>query len=219
MSDLSELRDRFSALYTGAITDVLDRRGYLRQTLPPSIRPLRCGMRVAGPAYPVEGRPTPGVDYEQSIRLTLAMLGSVPPGHVAVYQTHDDVSAHLGELSVTSLKSRGCAGAVIDGGCRDVELIRQEGHPVFCRHTTPQDMTPRWLLSAHGDVTVTVGKVRVSPGDYVVGDLDGVVVIPRDLIDEVLAGAEAKVATEGEIRRAVRAGMLPLEAYEAYGTF
>ena len=218
-NDTEALARRFSALYTGAITDVLDRLGYLDQTLPPELSPLRPGMRLAGPAYPVEGYPKAGADYDASIRRTLEMLGSVPPGHVAVYQTHDRASAHLGELSVTSLKTRGCAGAVIDGGCRDVDFILREDYPVFCRYTTPQDCTLRWQLVAHGDVTITVGAVRVAPGDWVVADHDGIVVVPRDLTEQVLARAEAKAATESEIRDAVRAGTLPLDAYEQFGTF
>jgi 4-hydroxy-4-methyl-2-oxoglutarate aldolase len=93
------------------------------------------------------------------------MLGAVPPGHVAVYQTEDQTSAHLGELSVTSMKTRGCVGAVIDGGCRDVEFILREGFPVFARFTTPQDCVPRWGLAAHGDVTIEIGGVAVAQGD------------------------------------------------------
>lgn len=216
---LHELASRFSALYTGAITDALDRHGYLQQTLPPELAPLRAGMRLAGPAYPVEGRPHPANEYDTSVRRVLDMLGAVPPGHVAVYQTNDRSSAHLGELSVTSLKARGCAGAVIDGGCRDVDFILREDYPVFARYTTPQDCVPRWELVAHGDVAVTIGGVRVAPGDYVVGDRDGVVIVPREVLHEVLEEAEAKAATESEIRAAVRAGALPLEAYERYGIF
>jgi 4-hydroxy-4-methyl-2-oxoglutarate aldolase len=176
-------------------------------------------MRLAGPAYPIEGRPDPAPEYDTAIRKVPEMLGQVPPGHVAVYQTNDRSSAHLGELSVTSLKARGCAGAVIDGGCRDVDLILREDYPVFTRYTTPQDCTYRWELVAHGDVTVTIGEVSVAPGDYVVADADGIVVVPRDVLIEVLQQAEAKVATESEIRDAVRAGALPLAAYERFGTF
>jgi 4-hydroxy-4-methyl-2-oxoglutarate aldolase len=143
-------------------------------------------MRLAGPAYPIEGRPDPAPEYDTAIRKVPEMLGQVPPGHVAVYQTNDRSSAHLGELSVTSLKARACAGAVIDGGCRDVDLILREDYPVFTRYTTPQDCTYRWELVAHGDVTVTVGEVGVAPGDYVVADADGIVVVPRDVLLEVL---------------------------------
>jgi regulator of RNase E activity RraA len=176
-------------------------------------------MRLAGPAYTVEGRPHPGHEYDASIRLVLEMLGAVPAGHVLVYQTNDRSSAQLGELSVTSLKTRGCAGAVIDGGCRDVDFILAENYPVFARHVTPQDCVVRWELVAHGDVTIEIGGVRVAPGDWVVGDADGVVVVPEAVVEEVLVEAEAKASTENVIRDAVREGMLPLEAYERYGTF
>ena len=219
MSAIADLARRFSALYTGALTDVLDRRGHLQQTLPPELHPLRPGTRLAGPVHPVLGRPHPGHDYDTSIRAVLEMLGSVRPGHVAVYETNDRVSAHFGELSATSLASRGCAGAVIDGGTRDAEYILREDFAVFSRYVTPQDCVPRWELLAHGDVTIVVGGVRVAPGDWIVGDRDGLVIVPGGQVHEVLAEAEAKVSTENEIRDAVRAGALPLEAYERYGTF
>lgn len=211
--------ERLGRLYTAAVTDVMDALGRLDQTLPTALRPLRDGMRVIGPAYPVEGRPAAAIAYDASLRRTMEMLGSVPAGHVAVYQTNDAVNAHLGELSVTSLRARGCAGAVIDGGCRDVSFILDQDYPVFCRHTTPQDSSRRWQVTRHGDVTVTVGGVRVAPGDWVLGDRDGIAVIPGEILLEVVERAEAKVSTENEIRDAVRAGMLPLDAFERFGTF
>ena len=117
------MRDRFAAIYTAALADILDARGYRDQTLPPSIRPLERGMRLAGQAYTVKGRPARTPDYDAAIRTVLAMLGDVPAGNVAVYACEHDVSAHLGELSVTSLKARGVVGCVLDGGCRDVRFI------------------------------------------------------------------------------------------------
>lgn len=212
------LAERFRAIYTAALADVLDARGYRRQTLPPELRPLERGLRLAGPAYTVEGRPAPQADYDTAIRKVLAMLGDVPAGTVAVYQCHHGFSAHLGELSVTSLKARGCAGAVLDGGCRDVDFILREGFPVFCRHVTPEDSTWRWELTATHE-PVEIGGVRIHPGDWVIGDDDGIVVVPAAEAEAVLAEAEAKAATESEIRVAVRRGMPPLDAYEKYGTF
>jgi DivIVA domain-containing protein len=91
----------------------------------------------------------------------------------------------LGELSATSLASRGCAGAVLDGGARDAEYILHEDFPVFSRYVTPQDSVVRWELMAHGDVTIVVGGVRVSPGDWIVGDRDGLVIIPGDRVEEI----------------------------------
>lgn len=212
------MRERFGRVYTGVLADVLDNRGFRHQTLPSSIRALEPGMCVAGPAFTVEGRPTETDDWDAAVRKTLAMLGSVPKGHVAVYQCHHDVSAHFGELSATSLLTRGVAGCVIDGGCRDVRFIVDEGFPVFARFVTPEDSTWRWQVTAT-QVPITVGRVRIEPGDWVVGDEDGVVVVPSTVAADVLAEAEEKAQTENAIRDAVRGGMLPLDAYERYGTF
>jgi 4-hydroxy-4-methyl-2-oxoglutarate aldolase len=215
------VRRRFGAIYTAALADILDARGFHAQTLPPSSHALEPGIQLAGPAYTVKGGPASNDDapaYDEAIRKVLAMLGDVPEGHVAVYACDQDVSAHLGELSVTSLKARGVAGCVVDGGCRDVRFIRDEGLPVFCRFVTPEDSTWRWELEAT-QVPVTIGVVRIEPGDWIVGDDDGVVVVPHAVAEDVLAEAERKAATESEIRVAVRDGMLPLEAYDRYGTF
>jgi 4-hydroxy-4-methyl-2-oxoglutarate aldolase len=205
-------------LYTAAVADVLDGLGFPNQTLPPPIRPLEPGMRVAGPAFAVEGRPHPAHEYEPSIRRILELLGAVPTGHVAVYATNDTTCAQFGELSATSLKARGVAGVVLDGGCRDVAFIAKEGFPVFASFLTPQDSVPRWEVVEWGH-EVAIGEVRVTTGDYVLGDADGVVVVPAALANEVLARAGEVVGTENEIRRAVRDGMAPLEAFERYGKF
>ncbi len=217
--EIAALAARCAALYTAALADVLDRRGLGAQTLPPELVPLRPGARLAGPAYPVKGRLAPGSDYDTSLRKVLAMLGAVPAGHVSVYETGDRENAHLGELSVSALKARGVAGAVIDGGCRDVEMIAREEFPVFARFTTPQDSTGRWELLAHGEISISLGGVEVHRGDWVVADADGIVVIPAAIAADVVAEAEQKAATESEIRVAVRAGEAPLQAYERFGTF
>lgn len=212
------MHERFRRIYSAALADVLDGRGLRDQVLPPELRPLAPGTRLAGPAFTVEGVPAPQEDWDASIRRTLAMLGSVPEGHVAVYQCNHPRSAHFGELSATSLLTRGVAGCVIDGGCRDTRFILDEGFPVFARHVTPEDCTWRWSVSAT-QVPIVIGSVTVNPGDWVVGDDDGVVVVPSAVAEDVLAEAEQKASTEDRIRASVRAGMSPLEAYERFGTF
>ena len=179
------MRERFAAVPTAALVDVMDELGRREQTLPPSIRPLAPGMRVAGQAFTVEGGPSGHDDWDAAIRKTLGMLGEVPAGCVAVYQCHQDRSAHFGELSATSLASRGVAGCVIDGGCRDVRRIEEEGFPVFARFVTPEDSTWRWEVTAT-QVPITIGTVRIEPGDWVVGDEDGVVVVPAAVAGDVL---------------------------------
>lgn len=212
------VRDRFARIYSAALTDVLDGRGFRDQTLPVEIRPLVPGTRIAGQAFTVEGRPTDVEDWDAGIRKTLSMLGSVPAGHVAVYACHMDRAAHFGELSATSLLARGAAGCVIDGGCRDTAFIADSGYPVFSRFVTPEDCTWRWQVTAT-QVPITIGRVRIEPGDWIVGDEDGVVAVPLAIAADVLVEAEQKAETENLIRAAVREGMTPLEAYERYGTF
>ena len=138
------------------------------------------GVHGRGPARPSTGTGTP-----RSARRSRCSA-PCPTGHVAVYQCNHERSAHFGELSATSLASRGVAGCVIDGGCRDVRLIESLGFPVFARFVTPEDSTWRWEVTATR-VPVTIGPVRVEPGDWVVGDEDGVVVVPA-------AGAEQRPA-------------------------
>ena len=213
-----DLRTRFSAVYTAALTDVLDELGHRNQTLPPDVVPLEPGMQVVGPAYAIEGRTNHSIDPEASIRRILEMLGAVPAGHVAVYQPGDTTCAHFGELSATSLQVHGVAGVVINGGCKDVDLIRAVGLPVFARYRTPQDAVSRWEVLEWGH-EIEIEGVKVATGDYVVGDADGVAVIPHDLIQTVLEQAEALVGTENLIRDAVRGGMKPLAAYEQFGKF
>jgi len=212
------VRDRFAAVPTAALVDAMDDLGLREQTLPPAIRALAPGARLAGQAFTVEGRPSEHRDWDAAIRKTLAMLGAVPAGHVAVYQCNHDRSAHFGELSAASLASRGVAGCVIDGGCRDIRLIEELGFPVFARFVTPEDSTWRWEVTAT-QAPIEIGTVSVAPGDWVIGDEDGVVVVPAGSAEPVLGAAEAKVGTESLVRAAVRNGMTPLEAYERYGTF
>lgn len=214
----SELCSRYSALYTGAIADSLDEMGYEEQVLPPEINPLTHGMSLAGVAYPVVGRRDKEVEYDENIRRILEMLGDAPEFSVLVTRSRDDVAAHIGELSTTALDERGCRGAVIDGGARDVSHILEQDFPVFARYRTPADAPPRWRL-VDWDVSIQIGAVEVTPGDVIVGDVDGVVCVPEDQAEAVLERAEETVDTESQIREAIGRGVDPIEAYDEYGTF
>ena len=123
-SEVASINARFVALYSGAVIDVLDELGLGRQALPYQLRPGDPSLRLSGRAFAIEGRAHPEMDHEASMTSILRMLAAVPSGYVAAYQPNDHSCSHLGELSVVALKSRGCVGAVIDGGCRDVEFPR-----------------------------------------------------------------------------------------------
>ncbi len=220
MSPSDNLPRRFARIYTAAITDVMDEMGLRRQTLPSAIQPLAGGMRAAGYAFTARGRPHRGSPRErdQTLKRFLAMLGAAPTDSVLVLAAHDNVAAHFGELSAEWFRARKVRGAVIDGATRDTASIVRMGFPTFVRYRTPQDSVPRWRVADWGQ-PVTIGGVRVSLGDLVVGDLDGVVVIPRRVAHEVLGRCEKLVGTENRVRAAVRRGMTPLAAYQKFGSF
>ena len=215
-----KLPRRFAKIYTAAITDVLDELGLLRQTLPHAIQPLMPEMRLAGYAFTARGRPFRGKprDRDATLRRFLGMLGAVPAESVLVLAANDNEAAHFGELSAEWFRARKVRGAVIDGSTRDAASIARARFPTFVRYRSPQDSVPRWRVSDWGQ-PITVGGVRINLGDVVVGDLDGVVVVPRRVAHEVLQRCERLVGTEGKVRTAVRRGMLPLQAYEKFGAF
>ncbi|HEY7520260.1 MAG TPA: RraA family protein [Methylomirabilota bacterium] len=211
---------RFAKMYTAAITDVLDELGFLRQTLPHAIQPLTPEMRMAGYAFTARGRAFRGKprDRDATLRRFLGMLGAVPAESVLVLAANDNEAAHFGELSAEWFRARKVRGAVIDGSTRDAASIIRARFPTFVRYRSPQDSVPRWRVSDWGQ-PITIGGVRVNLGDVVVGDLDGVVVVPRRVAHEVLQRCERLVGTESKVRTAVRRGMLPLQAYEKFGAF
>lgn len=214
----SELLTEFEDLYTPAIADVLHEYGHEEQTLRSDITPLEQGTSVVGTAFPIVGRPNRSVDSDEVLRRFLEMHDDVPEDGVMIYDTNDTTSAHLGELEVTTLQPAGVAGAVIDGGVRDSSVIRERGFPVFNRYTSPVDCIFRWeLLDWNTDAVV--GGVDVTPGDIVVGDDDGVVVVPEEIAADVAADAHEMVASEDAVREALDEGDAATDAYEEHGTF
>ncbi|MFN3325642.1 MAG: RraA family protein [Bryobacteraceae bacterium] len=215
----SQLVERLAAIpYTGAIIDILDEMGYTNQSLPEQIQALSPGQTLAGRAYTVTGEPTDSTDPDVVFAPYLRMLGCLKKDDVLVTQPNDNYSAHLGELSAETAQYRGARGAVIDGGCRDTEYIVKLGFPVFCRYRTPRDIRGRWRL-VESNVPIQIGRATIRPGDFIVGDRDGVLVIPVEIAEEVITKAEEVVHTEDLVRKSVLEGMLPIDAYEKYGRF
>ncbi|MEF8813711.1 MAG: RraA family protein [Halovenus sp.] len=215
---IGELCERYESLYTGAITDELDERGYQNQTIRGGVEPLDPSLSMAGTAHTAVGHRNTDVDPEEQIREHLRMVGEAPEHGVLVIEANDDVSAQVGELMTTSLMGQGCRGCLCDGGTRDTEFILDQGFPVFTGHRTPEDSVPRWEL-LNWDTDVVVGGVKISPGDIVVGDRDGVVVVPREVAAKVLEAAEDRIGDETRVREEIRKGTSPLEAYDEFGVF
>ena len=216
--EVEDICRRFSRIYTGAISDVLDEMGYMNQTLPSEIQGLTLDQKVAGVAMTVEGEATESRDRDEAYIPILEMLGDLKYGDVIVTQAHDNWSAHLGELSSEAAKHRGAVGAVIDGGARDIDYILKLQFPVFCKYRTQRDVWGRWKLTSFGQ-PIQIGSVTIRRGDFVVGDKDGVLVIPQQITLKVLEKSEEVVATENLVRKAILEGVHPVEAYRKFGRF
>ena len=212
------LRERLAACYTGAVHDVLRQLGHDDIVLPPRIKAIAPGTRLAGPIWTVSGKLDRTKTRHETLLGWCTLLARAPADHVVVCQPNTREIALMGELSAQTLKARGALGYVVDGGSRDTELVLEQGFPVFCAYLTPADIVARWIPERYGE-PVTIGKVVINTGDWLLGDRDGVVVIPAARIEEVVARTEAVVATESDMRRALIAGMDPVEAYLQYGKF
>ena len=215
---MASLAERLERCYTGAVHDVLRMMGHEYVVLPPAIKAIAPGTRVAGPAWTVAGH----IDRTKSRHETLlgwcTLLSKAPSGHVIVCQPNSHEIALMGELSAQTLAARGVRGYVVDGGSRDTDLVLEQGFPVFCSFLTPSDIVERWIPDRYGE-PVTIGNVTIATGDYVLGDRDGVVIIPHAIAADVITRTEDVVATESDMRRALIGGMDPIEAYNKYGKF
>lgn len=124
----------------------------------------------------------------------------------------------MGELSAEALKLRGVRGYVVDGGARDSERILQSGFPVFCKYRTPADIVGRWAPTAYQE-PIVIGAVTIRAGDFILGDIDGVIVIPAALVEEVAERVVHLANTESQLRKAILSGMDPQQAYLEFGLF
>ncbi|HEY5862255.1 MAG TPA: RraA family protein, partial [Casimicrobiaceae bacterium] len=210
--------ERLAACYTGAVHDVLRMMGHEHIVLPPEIKAIAPGTRLAGPVWTVAGH----IDRTRTRHETLlgwcTLLSRAPSGHVVVCQPNNREVALMGELSAQTLKTRGVLGYVVDGGSRDTDLVLEQGFPVFCAFLTPSDIVERWIPDRYAE-PITIGSVTIRTGDYLLGDRDGVVIIPHAVAEEVITRTEEVVATESDMRRALVGGMDPVEAYNQYGKF
>jgi 4-hydroxy-4-methyl-2-oxoglutarate aldolase len=215
---MDKLTHRLAECYTGAVHDVLRMMGHDNIVLPPEIKAIAPGTRLAGPVWTVSGHIDRTRTRDETLLAWCTMLSKAPSGHVIVCQPNNHEIALMGELSAQTLQARGVLGYVVDGGSRDTELVLAQGFPVFCSFLTPADIVERWIPDAFA-APIVIGTVAIATGDYLLGDRDGVVVIPQAIAEDVITRTEAVVATESDMRRALLGGMDPVEAYHTFGKF
>jgi len=201
-------------LFTAVIGDTLDGHGYRRQFLPPEIQSLHPDMFLVGRAMPVLEADV--FDEKDPYGLMFAALDDLKPGEVYVATGVTAPYAMWGELMSTAARARGAIGTVLNGPVRDTKGILAMNYPVFCSGRYAQDQKGRGRIIDYR-VEVEVGSVRIEPGDMVIGDIDGVVVVPRRAEVEVFSEALEKARTEQTIKTELEQGMLASEAFKKYG--
>jgi len=190
-----------SRLYAAVVSDILDDLGHRDHTLDPAIRLVTEVHQI--PAEPYTGE--------------IAALDDIRPGEVVLVAAGGSARAACwGELFSTAARARGARGTLVDGYCRDARSIAALGYPVWCRGTLPLDCKGRTAVTAWRRPAV-VGGLHVRPGDLVVADDDGVVVVPSELADETVRRALAKASKEHGLREALEAGSTLRAAYDRFG--
>jgi regulator of RNase E activity RraA len=208
-----------AALYTGAVADILDELGLRAQCLPADIRPLSDAMKVAGPVYTVRGRSRPADDGNDPRYRQMDMLDGIFDGAVVVVDPGDETkAAHWGELMSHTAKAKGATGVVIAGGVRDTPEILKMGFPCFRRYHSPLTAVYRYDITDFG-TPIRLGGVPIVPGDFILGDIDGVLIIPAGAIDEVIERAASIRSREDIVRQALDEGGSIRELFEQYKVF
>lgn len=212
-----ELCDRYEQVTTAMVNDVLREMNILYQTLPVNILPLREEMKVAGIAFTLKG--SKNLDITDEMEQRAQMLEAIEPDSICVWDTcGDDESAQWGEIMTMASIKRGCRGAIVDGGVRDTDMVLAQNFPVWCKYRTSNGMMGRFRMIGW-QMPIQVGQVQIFPGDILLGDIDGVIVVPRKLAYEVLIRAEEIRDNEVEIKEMVNSGMKPTEVVANGGYF
>jgi 4-hydroxy-4-methyl-2-oxoglutarate aldolase len=202
-------------LYTPVVGDVLDQLGRTHQFLPQAIHALRPDVVLVGRAMPVLITDVFEAQRSPFGRLTEA-LDQLEPGEVYLARNGRAQCAAWGEILTATARARGAAGAVIDGFHRDTIRVLEQDWPVFSRGSFAQDAGIRTSVVDYR-VPLEIDGVLVSPSDLIFGDIDGVVVVPRAVEDEVLELALTKAAAENVVRQAIEDGMSSTDAFATYG--
>jgi|SRR6185312_16078652 len=215
------LRLRYLDTDTANVADILDELGFRAQVLSPEFAPFPpSGGKLAGWAHTIQGEMRPyaldGKDPEK-----MAACAELQPGSVAVWAGAARGVCCFGELIAVGMKERGCVGALVDGGVRDVAWIEHHGFPVYARYRTPAQAIGHWKVTHSGEPVVLPGAttehVRVEPGDFVLADGDGALVVPASVAVRVLERAEELGRREVQIRRELSSGLSLADALAKFG--
>jgi 4-hydroxy-4-methyl-2-oxoglutarate aldolase len=202
-------------LYTPVVGDILDELGYYHQFLPAAVGPIRLTDKLIGRAMPVLMIDVYGPQEKPFGKLTEA-LDQLQPGEIYIASGGAMRCAYWGEILTATAKKRGAVGAVVNGYYRDTPMVMEQNWPVFSRGRFAQDSGVRTQV-ANYRCPIEIESVWVNPGDLIFADLDGVLVIPKAVEEEVVLKALQKARGEKLVRKEIENGMSSTEAFLKYG--
>lgn len=211
-----QYNEKLEKCYSAVIMDVMDRMNVRVQCMDPAIRPLVPSMRTWGEAVTIYFETATEVP-KRPFQLEMEVLDDIRQGQVIVLQCNaGSLSAVWGGLLSNAAVGRKAAGIITDGGARDYNEIVDLNFPTFCKGLTPYDSLGR-MDGKERDIPIECGGIRVNPGDFVFGDIDGIVVVPKVNFEEVIEKAWEKVLGENTVREKLRAGASVAKTFEKYG--
>ena len=193
----------------------MDQMGYYHQFLPQAIRPLREDMKLAGFAMPVLMIDVYG-EQEKPFGLLTEALDNLQENEIYLASGGEMRCAYWGEILTATARTRKAVGAVVNGWHRDTPKVLEQNWPVFSRGCYAQDSSVRTQVVNYR-CPIEIGGVHVEPGDFVFGDIDGVLIIPKEHIEEVIEKALKKARGEKVVRKSIEEGMSSTEAFAKYG--
>ena len=214
----NDYTERLSKCYTGVVHDIMRDDGHKNFTLPSSIRPSKNKYILAGQIFTMEGIVDQTLDHHETLLAWTGFLSKAPNNKVVICQPNNHEVALMGELSAETLQLKGVRGYIVDGGARDLDFILKIDFPLWSSFYTPRDVVGFWK-PIDFEKTIKIGDTVINNNDYVLADIDGVVIIPKNNIEDILNRSEKLINTENLVRKSIKEGMDPQEAYLKYSAF
>ena len=209
-------KDKLDHCFSAVLQDVMDGMGVRVQCMDSAIKPIDPTMRTWGEAITIYVDTVAKVP-EQPFQKEMELLDSANEGHIMVVQCNtQQLSAFWGGLLTNAAVGRKMSGVIIDGGARDYNEIMELKFPTFCKVLSPYDSLGR-MDGKEYDVPIECGGIRVNPGDLIFADIDGIVVVPQEIVDEVIEKAWEKIQGESKVREELRSGAGVEATFKKYG--
>ena len=219
-ADRADIRVRFLGVDTSNVADVLDTMGLFHQGLSADFRPFpESAGTLAGWAYTIRGQMVPYEGAGDPVKMQACQ--GISADEVSVWSGDGEGICYFGELIALGMQERGSVGSLVDGGIRDVRWLGEHKFPVYARYRTPVQSIGRWKVTGCQEPVylrgATSSSVRVCPGDFILADVDGGIVIPHAVVRDVLAEAERLTQMECKIRDELKNGLSLANALKKYG--